>query len=233
MPSPAAGSASRTPASASAQTADGIDRSVYPMPGFVTFTVADLARSTRWYVDGLGLVVLAELPARDATPPLVHLRRHRYQDVLLVVVGPPAEGSEALGRGVQYTVAAGREDLPSRADHARTVAAALPGAAVEGPSRTPWNTVDLVCTDSDGYRVVLTRPVAEQEVDHQWSERVRRSVRTRAPAVVPSPTRRPPALPDPVPAGWTPVGAPCRPLQPSLVMAEALLNGAPAAHARR
>ena len=51
----------------------GIDTSIYPMPGFVTLAVADLARSKTWYVDVLGFVVLAEPPgpggAGAPTPP--------------------------------------------------------------------------------------------------------------------------------------------------------------------
>jgi catechol 2,3-dioxygenase-like lactoylglutathione lyase family enzyme len=62
---------------------EGIDTDIYAMPGFVTFQIDDLARSTRWYVEGLGFVVLAEIPGPGGTPVRVHLRRHRYQDILL------------------------------------------------------------------------------------------------------------------------------------------------------
>jgi hypothetical protein len=30
------------------------------------------------------------------------------------------------------------------------------GGTVEGPAPTPWNTIDLVARDADGYTVVLT-----------------------------------------------------------------------------
>jgi catechol 2,3-dioxygenase-like lactoylglutathione lyase family enzyme len=159
---------------ATARMAAGdIDTEIYPMPGFVTFQVVDLRRSTRWYVDGLGFVVLAELPGPGGEPVLVHLRRHRYQDVLLVARGPAdPDAGQAWGLGVRYSVRAGGEDLKARAELVRAV-----GGEVDGPSRTPWNTVDLVCRDPDGYEVVLTEAVSAGLEDEQFSDTVRRSVR--------------------------------------------------------
>lgn len=156
------------------EDAAGIDTGIYPMPGFVTFTVNDLARSTRWYVEGLGFVLLAELPGPGGTPVLVHLRRHRYQDILLVPV-PPGGAEDGLprGRGVRYGVSAGGEDLDARAAQAR----AVEGGTVDGPARTPWNTVDLLSRDPDGYEVVLTAAVPAALADQRFSDTVRRSVR--------------------------------------------------------
>jgi len=109
----------------------------------------------------------------------VHLRRHRYQDILLV---PAAEedDSDGWGRGVRYTVAAGSGDLSGRAEQGRANTAASAGLAagrVEGPARTRWNTVDLLYTDPDGYQVVLSQPVTEASVGSEWSELVRHSAR--------------------------------------------------------
>jgi len=152
----------------------GIDTMIYAMPGFVTFTVTDVAASTHWYVDGLGFVLLAELPGPDGTPALVHLRRHRYQDILLVPAPPgEIESDQPRGRGVRYGIRAGAEDLYARAAQARRIGI----GTVEGPARTPWNTLDLVCRDPDGYEVVLTEGVAADLVDQQFAETVRRSVR--------------------------------------------------------
>lgn len=153
---------------------DGIDTEIYGMPAFVTFTVADLGRSVRWYTDGLGFVVLAELPGPGGAPALVHLRRHRYQDILLVPTTPgQGQHRQGLGSGVRYTLSAGAEDLDARAGSARSAR----GGMVEGPARTPWNTVDLVCADPDGYQVVLTASVATDEVDQAFSQTVLDSVR--------------------------------------------------------
>jgi len=150
-----------------------IDTEIYPMPGFVTFTVTDVAASTRWYVEGVGFVILAELPGPDGTPALVHLRRHRYQDILLVPTQPgEIETNQLRGHGVRYGVQAGSEDLNARAAQAGKVG----GGTVEGPARSPWNTLDLMCRDSDCYEVVLTQPAANL-VDQQFADTVRRSVR--------------------------------------------------------
>lgn len=152
----------------------GIDTTIYAMPGFVTFTVTDVAASTHWYVDGLGFVLLAELPGPDGTPALVHLRRHRYQDILLVPAPPgEIESDQPRGRGVRYSIRAGAEDLNARAEQVRHVGR----GTVEGPARTPWNTLDLICRDLDGYEVVLTEGVDAALADHEFAETVRRSVR--------------------------------------------------------
>lgn len=160
--------------SAGVEPVGGIDTGIYLMPGFVTFQVGDLASSTRWYVQGLGFVVLAELAGPGGTPVLVHLRRHRYQDILLVPARPGEDGpGQARGSGVRYSVSAGGEDLEARAALAR----AAGGGTVEGPARTLWNTVDLFCWDPDGHQVVLTAPVTADLVDQRFADTVAGSVR--------------------------------------------------------
>lgn len=93
-----------TSGAAGSAATEGIDTEIYAMPGFVTLQVDDLARSTRWYVEGLGFVVLAEIPGPGGTPVLVHLRRHRYQDILLVARRPDVDVERIWGRGVRYSV---------------------------------------------------------------------------------------------------------------------------------
>ncbi len=128
---------------------DTIDESIYVMPAFATIETADLAAMKRWYADALGFIVLAELPPGDRAA-LVHLRRYRYQDLLLVR-GPNSAGTGTELR-IRLTFAAGDEDLETRARRAREVG----GGSVEGPAPTRWNTIDLVCHDPDGHVVVLT-----------------------------------------------------------------------------
>src|SRR5689334_16790167 len=80
-----------------------IDLSIYVMPAFATLSVSDLERSRRWYVEGLGFVTLAELPRPSGDIALIHLRRWRYQDLLLV----PARGPHSSGnRGIRLTFSA-------------------------------------------------------------------------------------------------------------------------------
>lgn len=127
-----------------------IDRTIYVMPAFATLAVTDLEASTRWYVDGLGFEILAELPGPGGRTALVHLRRERYQDLLLV---PAGDGRPGLG----LSFAAGDEDLEARAGALAEAA----GGTHEGPRRTPWNTLDLVAQDPDGNRVTLTQMSGE------------------------------------------------------------------------
>ncbi|MGY1701959.1 VOC family protein [Geodermatophilus sp. SYSU D00766] len=150
--------------------APGVDRDVYPMPAFVTFPVSDLAATTRWY-EALGFVVLATLPGPGGTDSLVHLRRQRYQDLLLVP-GRPTPGP-------RVGFAAGEEDLDERAARLRRHAAAA-GGSVEGPVDTPWFTRDLVATDPDGYVVVLTAPrLADVAAAPEWTDAVTGSLGRR------------------------------------------------------
>jgi catechol 2,3-dioxygenase-like lactoylglutathione lyase family enzyme len=147
--------------------APGVDRDVYPMPAFVTFPVTDLGASTGWY-EALGFVVLATLPGPGGTDALVHLRRLRYQDLLLVP-GRPTPGP-------RVTFAAGEEDLDQRAARVRR----SPGGTVEGPVDTPWFSRDLVATDPDGYVVVLTAPrLADVAADPEWTATVTGSLGRR------------------------------------------------------
>src|SRR5438132_972220 len=57
---------------------------IYPMPAFAQLQVADLDRATRWYTNILGFRVIFAMPGHDGSPQLIHLRRSRYQDLLLV-----------------------------------------------------------------------------------------------------------------------------------------------------
>jgi len=60
----------------------------YPMPMFINLEVADLPASVDWYQRALGFRVVFEGPPGE--PPMAHLRRDRYQDLLLFPA--PGEG---------------------------------------------------------------------------------------------------------------------------------------------
>src|SRR5690349_16679075 len=94
-----------------------IDLSIYVMPAFATLTVSDLAASRSWYVDGLGFAVLAEVPGPSGSVVLIHLRRWRYQDLLLVP-GRSSDSSDSSdsiksppARGIRLTFSAHGADL--------------------------------------------------------------------------------------------------------------------------
>src|SRR5258705_11995634 len=133
-----------------------ITRDIYGMPAFVTFTVADLARTVDWSVNALDFVELFSMPGPQG-PVLVHLRRWRYQDILVRPGRSPAPG----GGGWTYSVSADIDELDALAERAWKHG----GGAVQGPFDTAWNTRDLHATDPDGYTVVYTahRPPAQQD----------------------------------------------------------------------
>lgn len=126
-----------------------VDREIYAMPAFVTLPVTDLDRAQRWY-EALGFVLLAELghgPAR-----LLHLRRYRYQDLLLVAAVPEAEPTIGLRPRVSFAHTGPLDELGEMAAALR----AQDAGQVTGPTPTPWHAVELVAVDADGHQVVLT-----------------------------------------------------------------------------
>ena len=137
-----------------------VSREIYGMPVFVTLTVADLDRTVDWYVNGLGFISLFTMPGPDGGPALVHLRRWRYQDILVRPGKPPVGGEWTI------SVMAVVEELDALAARAR----AHGGGLVEGPADTPWNTRDVRATDPDGY-VVVSPPGA------RWTSRTNASPR--------------------------------------------------------
>lgn len=139
------------------QTGPEIDRSIYVMPMFANFTVKDLAASERFY-NSLGFITLATIPGLDGSVQLVHLRRMRYQDILMTVGTPTAAGTP-------ISFDAGREDLGALAERATQ----LDGAVVLGPVDTPWFTADVTVDDPDGSRIIFTAPrMAEQADATAW-----------------------------------------------------------------
>lgn len=133
-----------------------VDRSIYQMPMFATVVVRDLSAAKDVYTQA-GFVDLATIPGPTGEPQLIHLRRMKYQDLLLVQ-GEPRSGSTSL------SFMAGPIDL-------NELAAQLHAAKVltEGPENTPWFSTDLTITDFDGNRIVLTQPrTAEEEQARGW-----------------------------------------------------------------
>lgn len=134
--------------------APAIDRSIYPMPMFVTLVVRDLAVAEALYA-AAGFVMLATIPGPDGAPALVHLRRERHQDLLLTP-GTPAPGTATT------SFAAGGVDLTEVAERLRVA-----GGDVTGPVETPWFTTDVTVVDLDGNTVILTAPRMHDRAEAQ------------------------------------------------------------------
>src|SRR5262245_9984394 len=122
---------------------------VYPMPMFVTLAVAEPNQIAEWYVSALGFGVMFQ-------GPVVHLRRQKYQDVLLV----PGAGQPG-GPTVSFSADGEIDALAARA---RAVAP-IGSVKIEGPIDTPWNTRDLRVTDPAGHRLVFTGRRLERDAE--------------------------------------------------------------------
>ena len=146
-------------------SAPPISRAIYGMPMFATLLVADLARTTSWYTDGLGFITLFSIPGADG-PVLIHLRRWQFQDLLV----RPGQQPIVAGAGLTLSFAAAHDEIDALAARARGHG----GGSVEGPEDTPWNTRDLTTVDPDGNVVIFTaaRPPGQQ--DAAFSEQMRR-----------------------------------------------------------
>lgn len=131
---------------------------IYPMPAFVNLAVADPDEAARWYAEALGFHTVFLMPGPDGKTLLAHIRRARYQDVLLARRREEREPGEA-GAGVQlyFQFEEDWDAFAALAEQARAVA----GRDVEGLITTPWNTRELRVRDRDGYQIVLTKGPVE------------------------------------------------------------------------
>lgn len=99
----------------------------------------------------------------------MHLRRVKYQDVLLTVAASPdAESAGPTGQGVSLCFSVG---TPADVDCLAAQAKRHPASILEGPVKRPWNVRELVLSDPDGYRIVLSGgPVDEKRFEHVFPQ---------------------------------------------------------------
>jgi hypothetical protein len=129
---------------------------LYAMPFFAVFTVEDPEALGRWYVQALGFQVMF-------AGPVLHLRRHKYQDILIAssAAGAPTTGGPALTFNAEQEI----EWLAAQLTKVQ--------ATFSGPIETPWNTVELRVTDPAGHRLVFSSRRAEPEakIHAEWLSR--------------------------------------------------------------
>lgn len=136
---------------------------VYPMPVFAALETADVAALVQWYEAALSFAVMFRTPV-CGEPVLVHLRRRKYQDLLVRRAAP---GTVATGSGGWSLCLQADEDVDPLA--ARAAAVPLMGQACIGqPVDTPWNTRQFQVTDPDGRRLVLSQPRFDPELTERW-----------------------------------------------------------------
>jgi len=120
----------------------------YPMPSFVTLSVADVSASASWYQSVLGFRVVFTMPGPGGGVVLAHLRLARYADLLLVAARAPVPLPR--GAGVQLNFTLGDRTVDDLATHARSQ-----WGRVEGPVTQPWNAREVYVIDPDGYRLAF------------------------------------------------------------------------------
>src|SRR5262245_26421665 len=109
---------------------DGVE--IYPMPMFATLAAPDAAALSAWYQAALGFTVVFSAPPVGGQPSLVHLRRRKYQD-LLIVPAPAGPVSAATGAPTGLTLSFDADgEVDALAVQARGVAQ-LGASSVEGP----------------------------------------------------------------------------------------------------
>src|ERR1051326_262665 len=117
---------------------------IYPMPIFAKVAVQNVGDVAKWYRDALGFDTIFDMPGPDGQLMLSHLRRKKYQDVLVVAARSP----QTAGTGMTLNFSADDEvdALAQRAKSTPPVGA----SSVSDPINTPWNTRDLNVVDPAG-----------------------------------------------------------------------------------
>jgi catechol 2,3-dioxygenase-like lactoylglutathione lyase family enzyme len=113
---------------------------------FVKLLVSDSERSARFY-EALGFERV------QTEPPFIHLKWRASADVYLVSLPQGAKLEGRRGVGVLVGFRAGLDGID-----AVSTRALEQGLDVDGPTRQPWHTRELVITDPDGYRPNFIEP---------------------------------------------------------------------------
>lgn len=131
------------------------ERDIYPMPSFVTLSVADVDSVSQWY-QSLGFADVFTLWDSQNKTMLAHLRWCRYADILISRARVPIE--EPRGRGIAINfMTLSPDDV---AERARSIGAEI----VEGPINRPWNARDVVIADPEGHRLTFTGPAPREGI---------------------------------------------------------------------
>lgn len=126
---------------------------IYPMPMFAGLETDDVESLARWYRDVLGFGVVFQ------TPGFIHLRRAKYQDLVISAGQRPRASGAMEGFALSFQ---GGGEVDAIAE--RVAAAQAVGLAhAEAPADTMWNTRQVRITDPEGRRLVFTDPRFDPE----------------------------------------------------------------------
>ncbi|WP_047153427.1 VOC family protein [Aneurinibacillus tyrosinisolvens] len=124
----------------------------YVMPSFVKLSVHHITESAEWYAKALGFETVFSMPGPDGKTMLTHLRRAKYQDILLVAT--PSEffsTQEHPGYGVTINFAS--DNVDEIFEKSKKLGASI----IEGPLNRPWNAREITIQDLDGYQLTFTQ----------------------------------------------------------------------------
>jgi len=122
---------------------------VYVMPMFLRLAASDPLRTIDFFTRVLDFDVMFRGPDAGGVPVLVHLRRSKYQDVLVMPSRQAVRPAMALS--ISFAVA-DADALDALAEGIRRAAP----ESLEGPIDTPWNARELTVRDPDGNPFVFT-----------------------------------------------------------------------------
>lgn len=128
---------------------------IYPMPVFCTLTVSNVQKSADWYVKALGFSVIFEIQdpvTKEST--LVHLRRAKYQDILLKPAAATDQAKNSYGIAVTFQAWSDIDALTKLAKQQGV-------RVIIEPHDTAWQTRDVTFQDIDGYQITFTYPNQE------------------------------------------------------------------------
>lgn len=70
----------------------------YKMPAFAALDVVNPPAAAEWYREALGFREVSRVCGTERAPGFVHVRKERYQDLLLVSAAPGFAVGEGVGR---------------------------------------------------------------------------------------------------------------------------------------
>jgi lactoylglutathione lyase len=116
------------------------------LSSFVKLLVTDVERSAAFY-EALGFKRLR------ADPPFLQLRWENQAEVYLVKAPAALPVESRRGAGVLIGIRVGALSVEEVAARAQAL-----GVSVDGPTRQPWHTREIVLADPDGYRLNFIEP---------------------------------------------------------------------------
>jgi catechol 2,3-dioxygenase-like lactoylglutathione lyase family enzyme len=116
------------------------------LSSFVKLLVSDVERSAAFY-EALGFKRLR------SDPPFLQLRWENQAEVFLVKAPAALAVESRRGAGVLIGIRVGALGVEEVAARAQAL-----GVSVDGPTRQPWHTREIVLADPDGYRLNFIEP---------------------------------------------------------------------------